>query len=143
MTHEDTPQDDAVGELPAGDHFETGFGEDHATFGDRLVAAREAFGLTSAQLARRLGVREASILRWEEDRAEPRSNRLQMLAGILNVSLVWLMTGEGEGIAVAVSEDQAGVTELLGELSAIRADNHRLAERCGRLEKRLRAHLLR
>ena len=50
-------------------------------------------------LARRLGVKLETLRRWEEDLAEPRANRLNMVAGLLNVSMIWLITGEGEGVA--------------------------------------------
>ena len=73
------------------------FTDETATFGDRLALAREAAGLDLAQLAHRLGVRPETLRNWEEDRAEPRANRLQMLAGMLDVSLVWLISGQGPG----------------------------------------------
>lgn len=114
----------------------------YATFGDRLAAAREALDLTQGQLAKRLGVKKSTIANWEDDRAEPRSNRLQMLAGVLNVSLIWLMTGEGDGVALETVEDNATAEEALRELGAIRAEQRRLSERAGRLEKRLRALLV-
>ena len=68
----------------------------YETLGGRIVAAREALGLTTAQLARRLGVKSATLHNWECDRSEPRSNKLFMLAGLLNVSPLWLMNGLGE-----------------------------------------------
>lgn len=116
------------------------YSNDHATFGDRLAAARDAAGLGQGQLAKRLGVKRVTIANWEEDRAEPRANRLQMLAGVLNVSLIWLMTGEGRGLPDQ-GEGEVDVTleDILRELSQIRAEHRRLAERSGRLEKRLRA----
>ena len=73
------------------------YSDDAATFGDRLAAAREALGLSQAQLASRSGVRLSTIQNWEGDRSEPRANKLQMIAGILNVSMIWLLTGQGEG----------------------------------------------
>lgn len=129
-----------IGDGGAGDP--TDYSNAYATFGDRLAAARDAIGFSQGQLAKRLGVKRTTIANWEEDRAEPRANRLQMLAGILNVSLVWLMTGEGEGLSF-VSDEAMDETaeELLRELSQIRAEHRRLAERSGRLEKRLRAFL--
>ncbi|WP_306127186.1 helix-turn-helix transcriptional regulator [Roseitalea sp. MMSF_3516] len=66
------------------------------TLGGRIVAAREARGLSTAQLARRLGVKSATLQNWESDRSEPRSNKLSMLAGLLNVSPTWLINGRGE-----------------------------------------------
>lgn len=68
---------------------------DMDTLGGRLSRAREATGMTTAQLARRIGVRTATLQSWETDRSEPRANRLTMLAGVLNVSLSWLLHGVG------------------------------------------------
>ena len=61
---------------------------DVATLGDRLVALREQAQLSQADLARKLGVKKSTLVAWEEDRNEPRANRLQMLSGILGVSLL-------------------------------------------------------
>ena len=98
--------------------------------------------MDQAQLARRLGVKLVTMQNWEADRAEPRANKLQMLAGLLNVSMIWLMTGggagapmPGEGIGEAGSAD---LRELLTELREIRRLQGRLAERTGLIEKRLR-----
>lgn len=117
------------------------FHEDAATFGDRIVAAREAIGLTARELAQRLGIARKTLERWENDQSEPRANKLQMLAGVLNCSMIWLMTGEGEG----VSHEGAGNAEavsVLAELRAIREEAAALSRRAARLEKalRLRSH---
>ena len=61
------------------------YGPDKATFGDRLVAAREKSNLSQQDLAKRLGVKNSTIKSWENDNSEPRANRLSMLAGLLNV----------------------------------------------------------
>lgn len=120
---------------------ETWFNEDSATFGDRLVAAREAAGLSTAQLASHVGVRAKTLENWESDRSEPRANRAQMLAGVLNVSIVWMLTGEGEGGVdpAAAAAPSAETGDLLRELRDIRIQQHRLVDRMARLEKRLRA----
>lgn len=115
-----------------------------ATFGDRLAGAREAAGLTQAQLARRLGVRLTTVEAWEADAAEPRANRVQMLAGMLNVSIRWLLTGEGDGLdaptppATLPPEVRAALEDLAG----LRARMLALAGEMGQMEKRLR-HLMR
>ena len=75
------------------DKEHTGSGD---TLGGRIVYAREAQNLTTSQLARRMGVKTETLQDWETDRAEPRSNRLLTLAGMLNVSPTWLLTGAGE-----------------------------------------------
>ena len=117
--------------------------ESAATFGDRLAAAREAQGLSQPDLARKLGLKVQTIRNWEDDRAEPRANKLQMVAGFLNVSMVWLMTGIGDGGPEARAEDGAPavgptVKELLAELRELRLGQMRAAERMASLEKRLR-----
>jgi transcriptional regulator with XRE-family HTH domain len=122
-------------------HADAYFGEEIATFGDRVAAAREAAGLTQAQLARRMGIKTSTIESWEEDRAEPRANKLQMMSGLLNVSIIWLMSGQGEGITVTESDDTADISEVLTELRTIRTEQQRLTERLARLEKRLRLQL--
>ncbi|MBC7143106.1 MAG: helix-turn-helix transcriptional regulator [Rhodobacteraceae bacterium] len=119
------------------------YSEETATFGDRLAGAREAMGLSQKELAQRLGVRTKVIQGWEEDLKEPRANRLQMLAGMLNVSLMWLLTGEGDGIDApdarpAMSAEGAA---LLPEIRQIRAEMSDMADRLGRLESRLRLAL--
>ena len=117
------------------------FGPDTATFGDRVAAAREAAGMTQAQLARRLGVRKATLLAWEDDRAEPRANRLQMLAGGLNVSIPRLLTGEGEGMEAPLDDDPGigrDCREVLDELRQVHVEMRASLERVARLEKRLR-----
>ncbi|MEM7271420.1 MAG: helix-turn-helix domain-containing protein [Pseudomonadota bacterium] len=124
------------------DDYSEDYSDDFATFGDRIVNAREALGLSQNQLSRRLGVQEETLADWESDRNEPRANKLQMLAGVLNVSLVWLMSGEGDGSPAALEDEQIDAEVLLSELRGIRAEQARLAERSARLEKRLRAYLI-
>ena len=116
------------------------YDDDSATFGDRMAAARERLGLSQAQLAQRLGVKLPTIQGWEADRAEPRANRMQMLAGLLDVPLVWLMTGEGTGVppGEAAPPDRAAAA-LASELREIRMAQARLTERLARVEKRLEA----
>lgn len=118
---------------------ENWYGAEAATFGDRLAGAREAAGMTQSELAKRLGVKLVTITGWEEDRLEPRANRLQMVAGLLNVSIVWLLTGEGDGIPGPDDPPIAPDAQaLLSELRQIRNEMKQSAERLGRLEKRLR-----
>jgi len=117
------------------------FSDGAATFGDRVALAREAQGLSQSQLARQLGLRLETVQNWEGDRSEPRANKLQMLAGFLNVSMVWLMTGEGEGgPAYDPSEptEPGDLATVLAEIAALRVKQMRIAEQMGRLEKRLR-----
>ena len=108
-----------------------------ATFRDRVAAARENAGMTQKALAKRLGIRVNTLQAWEEDRNEPRANRLSMMAGILNVSMMWLINGEGEGLGEP-EQNQADITEILAEMRVLRSDLIQKAEQIARLEKRLR-----
>lgn len=115
------------------------FSEESATFGDRLAGAREAVGLGQAEFARRLGVRLKTIEAWENDMSEPRANRLQMMAGLLNVSIRWLLTGEGVGPdEPEINDATRDINDLLLDLRQVRLQHQRLGETLGRLEKRLR-----
>jgi len=116
------------------------YAADVATFGDRLVGARDGAGLSQEELAQRLGVRLTTVQAWEEDLAEPRGNRLQMLAGMLNVSLSWLLTAEGDGLAApdAPAALSAPVEDAMSELRQMRARAETLALDLGKMEKKLR-----
>jgi len=119
------------------------YGPDTATFGDRLAAAREVAEMTQAELARRLGVRVATLRAWEDDLSEPRANRLSMMAGLLNVSMMWLINGQGEGLDAPLEEASLppSAHEVLNELRELRTDLAARVEKMGRLEKKLRLAL--
>ena len=118
------------------------YGPDSATFGDRVVGAREKSGMTQAELSRRLGIKLTTLQGWEEDRSEPRANKLQMLTGMLNVSLSWLLSVEGIGPEEPSAVLMSGGTQaILIEMRAIKTDMIRTAERLSRLEKQLRLNL--
>jgi transcriptional regulator with XRE-family HTH domain len=116
------------------------YAEEAATFGDRLAGAREASGMTQAQLAKNLGVKLSTLKAWEQDLSEPRANRLSMLAGLLNVSIMWLLNGEGEGIDPPdkINGRLQDANDLFLELRSLRAQFKQSSDRLGAIEKRLR-----
>lgn len=119
------------------------YGPETATFGDRVAAAREAADMTQSQLARRLGVRVATLRAWENDLSEPRANRLSMMAGLLNVSMMWLINGQGEGLDAPLEEVvlPSSTQDILNELRELRTDMLARVEQMARLEKKLRVAL--
>ncbi|MGB7270935.1 MAG: helix-turn-helix transcriptional regulator [Albidovulum sp.] len=125
-----------------GDSTSGWYSDETATLGDRLAAAREQQGMSQNDLARRLGVRAKTISQWEADASEPRANRVQMLAGLLGVSLRWLLTGEGEGVdgpAIAPADAAPSpISGLLAELRELRGQMSAASTRIGLIEKRLR-----
>ena len=60
----------------------------------------------------------------------------------MNVSIIWLMTGEGDGGPMMQDQDAgpevAGLRDVLDQLRDLRIAQDRLADRTGLIEKRLR-----
>ncbi len=115
---------------------------DSDTLGGRIWRARDALEMSTAQLARRLGVKTETIAAWEGDRSEPRANRLIMLAGVLGVSPTWLLSGIGEA-PTAQTLDSA-VTMVKAQLTKLKQQHERTAlalealdREIGRLDRRL------
>lgn len=69
------------------------------TIGGRISLARDAIDLSIEQVSAIVGVTVETWANWENDRAEPRANRLDMLARVLQVSIAWLIDGQGKGPA--------------------------------------------
>jgi len=110
------------------------------TLGGRIQMAREMRGLTASQLARRAGVLPKTLANWESDRSEPRANKLQMLAGVLDVPPMWILGGDGLGfepefdVEIEETADVASKVQRLIKLHErmsallfeVQADIHRL-----------------
>ncbi len=112
------------------------------TFGDRLSGAREDAGMAQEEMARRIGVKLKTLRNWEDDFSEPRANKLSMLAGMLNVSLLWLLTGDGDGPGAPSSGELSGdVADMLSEIRDLQTQMALSADRLNQLERRLRATL--
>lgn len=122
--------DEAVGETEYG-----GNDMDDDTLGGRICQAREAMGLSTAQMARRLGVKTTTMAGWELDRSEPRSNKLVMLAGMLNVSPSWLLTGRGESPSGELNPTE--MTTLKTNLMQLRDQAVSISEQIDRIVERL------
>ena len=119
------------------------YGPETATFGDRVAAAREMADMSQSELARRVGVRVSTLRSWENDLSEPRANRLSMMAGLLNVSMTWLINGQGEGLDAPLEDAilDTSAHDILNEMREIRTDMLARVEQLSRLEKKLRTML--
>ena len=105
--------------------------EDSASdLGARIADARTAAGRTQTDIANQLGVKVSTMEKWERGVASPRSNRLTALAGILGVSLSWLIIGHGDqsiapddldDIRVALGRVHAQLTDGLNEVDVLLA----------------------
>jgi transcriptional regulator with XRE-family HTH domain len=114
--------------------------EDSASdLGARIADARIAGGRTQMDIANQLGVKVSTVDKWESGIASPRSNRLTALAGILGVSLSWLIVGHGDEptstdefdeIKVSLSRVHAQLTDSLNEVDVLlaRLDNARATD---------------
>lgn len=119
------------------------FNAEYTTFGDRVAGAREALGMSQSDLSRRLGVKLKTIHAWEDDLSEPRSNKLMSLSGVLNVSIMWLLNGQGDGIVGpdVAQEITPDVSAVLTEIRALKGQLSKAADRLGVLERQLRTNL--
>ncbi len=66
-----------------------------------------------------------------------------MMAGLLNVSIMWLINGEGEGPEGPMDEQglNTDVNDMLLEIRHLKTQISGAADRLGRLEKQLRIAL--
>jgi transcriptional regulator with XRE-family HTH domain len=109
--------------------------QDLDTFGGRLSRARAASGLSTKELAWRLGVKQTTIEAWERDRSQPSAQRMNRISGLLSVSLSWLLHGVGTAPVYPDEEPAANVVgEQLAKLKLLHAETGQLI---GRIESRL------
>lgn len=109
-----------------------GYGPAEATLGDRLTAAREAAGFTVEQLAERLDLGGVTIEEWEADQSAPTDDGLGRVAKMLDVSVGWLLNGEGAGLTS--DSDASTAAAELQELRRVLQDAlHRLSRLEGML----------
>jgi transcriptional regulator with XRE-family HTH domain len=96
--------------------------------------------LSQKLLASKLGVKSKTVQAWESDSIEPRANKIQMVSALLNVSMVWLMSGLGSGIPPPGElspnpENEANI--ILKELREVRVSSEALTKRIKWLEMKV------
>ena len=92
-------------------------GEEEMTLGGRLYASRQNAGISLNLAARLLGVKSSTLKSWENDRSEPRVNKLVALAGLLGVSPTYFLAEEGnDGVDVSATKGRSSkIVEMLKE----------------------------
>ncbi len=105
---------------------------DYDTLGGRISRARDALDFSTAQLARRLGVKSDTVNAWESDRSEPRANRVTMLAGVLGVSPTWLLNGVGESPSTPTINSELHV--IITQLSKLKRSHAAMGQMIDALE---------
>ena len=112
-------------------------GEEEMTLGGRLYASRQNAGLSLNLLASLLGVRTSTLKSWENDRSEPRVNKLVALAGLLGVSPTHFLAEEGnDGLNMsAIKGRHSKLVEILkNELSHAREQQKQLNQRLRKID---------
>lgn len=96
------------------------------TFGERLRQARKDAGHTQEGLARELGVSLSNVRNWELRGTMPRSETVSEIAGTLDVSVSWLLTGKDdpyEGITLMTFIEMMDSAEAIINDLLYRRDN--------------------
>jgi transcriptional regulator with XRE-family HTH domain len=112
-----------------------GLDDDARQIGRRLADARNAAGLSPRELAENLGVKQSTIEKWESGERSPRGQRVSKLAGILGVSLSWILVGRG----VEPSAGNPDVVQLRAELRLARDRLDDVVSELAVIDKRLAA----
>ena len=112
-------------------------GEEEMTLGGRLYASRQNAGMSLNLVARLLGVKSSTLKSWENDRSEPRVNKLVALAGLLGVSPTHFLAEEGhdgeDGPAGKVSRGKL-VEMLKEEMSCAHEQQKQVNERLRKID---------
>jgi transcriptional regulator with XRE-family HTH domain len=77
-----------------------------AEMGERIKGAREAEGLTQAQLGRALDVTRAAVGGWEKGQYAPEPKHWETLAKILKTTVTYLVAGRGIKPPLTTEEDR-------------------------------------
>lgn len=67
------------------------------TIGGRISLARDARDMPVETASTMIGVTSQTWMNWENDRAAPLAGQLERIAGALDISLFWLLSGRGSG----------------------------------------------
>lgn len=92
-------------------------------FSENLKKFREQKGLTKSELAKRVGVSDVTIGYWESGKNEPRMGKVELIAGVLGVSIDDLLFG-GTSFAVPIiakklaAKGESGHLPLYGSIAA-------------------------
>lgn len=98
------------------------------TLGGRIGLSRNARNLTTEQVAKRIGVKVSTLQNWENDRSEPRPSKLQMLAGVLKVPVLWLLAGNTMDEDFEVDIDVSETADIAAKLEQLHHHHQQTAK---------------
>ena len=119
-------------ERPAGDS-DADLQDEPQQIGARLAEARSTAGLSQRQIADRLGVRESTVAKWETGETVPRGHGVSKLAGMLGVSISWILMGRG----VEPVDHTSDIDQVRHELNSVRARLDDVVNELAVLDQRL------
>ena len=62
------------------------------TFGNRILELRANFGLSQSELAKKVGVTNKAVSKWETGKSKPTTNVIRKLAALFNVDVNELLS---------------------------------------------------
>ena len=110
--------------------------EEQMTLGGRIYASRQNAGMSLHMAANLLGVKYSTLKSWENDRSEPRVNKLVALAGLLGVSPIYFLAEEGnDGTNIAALKYRRSkvIDMLKEEMSYVHEQQKQLNQRFRRM----------
>ena len=111
--------------------------KEEMTLGGRLYASRQNAEMSLSLVAGLLGVKSSTLKSWENDRSEPRVNKLVALAGLLGVSPTHFLAEEGnDGVDVSTNKGSRDkLAKLLkDEMSHAREQQKQLSQRLRKID---------
>ena len=111
------------------------------TLGGRLQSARERQGLSISDVAKLSGVQKKTLMNWELDRSEPRSNRLIQLAGVLGVQAAFLLDGQGGDAPLphgSKNEVKTALADMEAQLETLARDVLRIGDEIQQVTKQIK-----
>ena len=112
-------------------------GKEEMTLGGRIYASRQNAGISLHMAANLLGVKSSTLKSWENDRSEPRVNKLVALAGLLGVSPTHFLAEEGNDgrSSITIKGRRDKLIEMLKEeMSFVRDQQKQLTQRIRKME---------
>ncbi|WP_420453412.1 helix-turn-helix domain-containing protein [Ilumatobacter sp.] len=138
------PSADPPGATDLGSWFDEGdaaasqtpeLADDAHDIGARIASARTTIGLSVGDVADRLGVRTSTVEKWEQGGTSPRGHHVSKIAGMLGVSVSWILIGRG----VPPTSSDPALAEVRADLADARARLDDLANSLAVLDQKLSA----
>ncbi len=111
--------------------------DEEMTLGGRISSSRQNAGMSLHMAASLVGVRPTTLKSWENDRSQPRINKLVALSGILGVSPTFFIAEEGnDGVAVTALRGRKDklVDMLKQEIATAKEQQRELAKRIKKMD---------